>query len=96
MCDTLLDLVYREELEDLVTSCEEQGWTADFSHLAVGARGYVERKLLQLFKRELGFAAKEVKHLREELQKTSDKASLFLRLKRNDNRWHERAAEGEQ
>ena len=32
--------------EGLVEACEEEGWKAQHSHLGVGARGYVDRKLL--------------------------------------------------
>ena len=53
------------------------------------------RKLLQLFKRGMGFAAKEVKQLGEKLQRAVEKASLFLWLKREGNSWREGAAEGE-
>ena len=59
------------------------------SHLGVGARGYVERKLLWLFQHEMGFTPKEVKQLREELQKAAELASLFIWLKRDDAGWFE-------
>ena len=55
--------------EGLVSACEEQGWTADHSHLGVGARGYVDRKLLQLFRHEMGLTPIEVKQMREEVQR---------------------------
>ena len=64
--------------EGLVEACEEEGWTAQHSHLGVGARGFVDRKLLQLFQREMGFTSREVKQLREELQKAAEQASLFI------------------
>jgi hypothetical protein len=83
-----------ERYEGLVTACEEQGWTADHSHLGVGARGYVDRKLLRLFRWEMGFTAKEVKQLREELQRTAEKASLWIWLKREDASWLENAGGG--
>ena len=75
--------------EGLVEACEEEGWTAQHSHLGVGARGYVDRKLLQLFQREMGFTPREVKQLREELQKAAERASLFIWLKRDDPGWLE-------
>ena len=75
--------------EGLVEACEEEGWTAQHSHLGVGARGYVDRKLLRLFQQEMGFTPKEVKQLREELQKAAESASLFIWLKRDDPGWFE-------
>ena len=78
--------------EGLVEACEEEGWTAQHSHLGVGARGYVDRKLLRLFQREMGFTPREVKQLREELQKTAERASLFIWLKRDDPGWLEGGA----
>ena len=75
--------------EGLVEACEEEGWTAQHSHLGVGARGYVDRKLLRLFQHEMGFTPKEVKQLREELQKAAEQASLFIWLKRDDAGWFE-------
>ena len=78
--------------EGLVEACEEEGWTAQHSHLGVGARGYVDRKLLQLFQHEMGFMSREVKQLREELQKAAELASLFIWLKRDDPGWLEDGA----
>ena len=78
--------------EGLVEACEEEGWTAQHSHLGVGARGYVDRKLLHLFQYEMGFTPKETKQLREELQKAAEKASLFIWLKREDAGWLEDGA----
>ena len=78
--------------EGLVEACEEEGWTAQHSHLGVGARGYVDRKLLQLFQHEMGFTSREVKQLREELQKAAERASLFIWLKRDDPGWLEDGA----
>ena len=81
----------RKELryENLLIECEEQGWSASHSHLGVGARGYVDRKLLNLFRREMGFTTIEVKQLRERLQEAAEKASLFIWLKREDDTWLE-------
>ena len=75
--------------EGLVEACEEEGWTAQHSHLGVGARGYVDRKLLRLFQHEMGFTPREVKQLREELQKAAERASMFIWLKRDDAGWRE-------
>ena len=75
--------------QGLIEDCEEQGWAASHSHLGVGARGYVDRKLLQLFKHEMGFTHCEVKQLREEVQRAAEKASLFIWLKRDDDTWLE-------
>ena len=59
------------------------------SHLGVGARGYVDKKLLHLFRTEMGFSATEVKQLRERVQEAAEKASLFIWLKRDDSTWLE-------
>ena len=56
------------------------------SHLGVGAR-----KLLHLFQYEMGFKPKEMKQLREELQKAAERASMFIWLKR-DAGWMEDGA----
>ena len=75
--------------EDLLQQCEEQGWTASHSHLGVGARGYVDKKLLQLFRMEMGFSSTEIKQLRERVQEAAEKASLFIWLKRDVSTWLE-------
>ena len=78
-----------ERYEGLVDTCVEQGWTASHSHLGVGARGYVDKKLLHLFRSEMGFSPIEVKQLREQVQEAAEKASLFIWLKRDDGTWLE-------
>ena len=80
--------------EGLVDACEEQGWTADHSRLVVRARGYVDRKLLQLFRHEMGFTPNEVKQMREEVQRAAERASLFIWLKRDDASWLENGGGG--
>ena len=55
--------------------------------MGVGARGYVDKKLLHLFRMEMGFSPTEVKQLREQVQEAAEKASLFIWLKRNDSTW---------
>ena len=75
--------------EGLIEACKEEGWTAQHSHLGVEARGYVDGKLLQLFQRKMGFTPREMKQLREELQKAVERASLFIWLKRDDPGWLE-------
>ena len=50
--------------ENLLEQWEEQGWTATHSHLGVGARGYVDKKLHHLFRIEMGFSPTEVKQFR--------------------------------
>ena len=49
----------RKELryENLLTECEKQGWSANQSHLGGGARDFVDRKLLNLSRREMDFTA---------------------------------------
>ena len=61
----------RKELryENLLIQCEEQGWSTSHSYLGVGARGYVDRKLLNLFRREMGFTTIEVKNLRDRFKR---------------------------
>ena len=57
--------------------------------MGVGARGYVDRKLLNLFRKDMGFTSIEVKQLREQVQEAAEKASLFIWLKRDDSTWLE-------
>ena len=78
-----------QRYEELKDQCEEKGWQVHLSHLGVGARGYVDWKLLRLFKDEMGFTPLEVKRLREQVQEAAEKASLFIWLKRDDRTWLE-------
>ena len=55
----------------------------------MGAREYVDRKLLQLFKHEVGITHGEVMQLREEVQRAAEKALLSIWLKRDDDTWLE-------
>ncbi len=41
---------------------------------------------------EMGFKPKEMKQLREELQKAAERASMFIWLKRDDAGWMEDGA----
>ena len=77
----------RKELryENLLIKCEEQGWSSSHSHLGVWARGYVDRKLLNLLRSGMGFTAIEVKQLSEQVQKAAEEASLFIWLKMEDD-----------
>ena len=52
----------------------------------------MDRKLLHLFQYEMGFKPKEMKQLREELQKAAERASMFIWLKRDDAGWMEDGA----
>ena len=58
----------------------------------MGARGYVDKKLLNLFRNEMGFTPIEVKQLRERVQEAAEKASLFIWLKREDSTWLENSS----
>ena len=62
-----------QRYEELKDQCEEKGWQVYLSHLGVGARGYVDWKLLRLFKDEMGFTPLEVKQLREQVPEAAEK-----------------------
>ncbi len=34
-----------ERYEKLIDECKEQGWKVEYYHLAVGARGFIEKKM---------------------------------------------------
>ena len=66
-----------------------QPWNMEYYHLAVGAHGFIERKLLNIFRYRFGFSAAEFRRLMCALQQTVKKASLWIWLKRNDVIWLE-------
>lgn len=78
-----------ERYETLMEECRAQSWNVEYYHLAVGARGFIERKLLNIFRHRFGFSAAELRMLKCALQQTVEKASLWIWLKRDDNAWLE-------
>ena len=49
----------------------------------------MEKIVLSLFGRRFGYSTKEIKKITEELQEKSERESLFIWLKRDDNTWLE-------
>ena len=78
-----------DRYQELLTECREEGWDVEYYHLAVGVRGYVEGKLMHLFKRRFNFSNAEMRSLRVKLQETAERASFFIWLKREDPVWLE-------
>ena len=75
--------------EELIAECQDKGWKVEFYHLAVGTRGYVERKLVNIFRQRFCFPNSEVRKLINDLQNTVEKASYWIWLKRDDRNWME-------
>ena len=73
----------------LVEICEDLGWEAHRLPIEVGARGFVVHRVHSLL-RQLGFTSKERKDLIKRMQETVEKASYFIWLKQDDERWMEK------
>ena len=73
----------------LVESCQDIRWEAHCLPIEVGARGFVGHRAHSLL-RQLGFTSKEQKDLIRRMQETVEKASYFVWLKRDDDRWIEK------
>ena len=58
---------------DLVNVCREKGWETEYYHLAVGCRGYVDRKIAKLFCNRFKLQPTKLKKMIKELQETAEK-----------------------
>ena len=72
-----------ERYADLIDACKDKGWETEYYHLAVGCRGYVDRKIATLFRNRFGLQSNKVKRLIKDLQEAAEKSSLFVWLKRD-------------
>ena len=80
----------RKELryENLLTECKQK-WLANHTHLRIGTRCYVDRRLLNLFRRKMGFTA-IWSQATERMGSRSSRESLSNHLaEREDNTWLE-------
>ena len=78
-----------ERYADLIDACKDKGWETEYYHLAVGCRGYVDRKIATLYRNRFGLQSNKVKRLIKDLQEAAEKSSLFVWLKRDDTSWAE-------
>ena len=78
-----------QRYEKLVERCEEAGWEMELYHIGVGARGYIDKAFVHLLRARFGFNHSETTRLMTEIQKTVEKASMWLWMKREDENWNE-------
>ena len=78
--------------DELLTECQEQGWKIEYFHLAVGARGYVDRKLINFLRHRFCCTNTELRKLTSEVQEAAEKASYWIWLKRDDLTWIENSS----
>ena len=78
--------------DELLTECQEQGWQIEYFHLAVGARGYVDRKLINFLRHRFCCTNTELRKLTSEVQEAAEKASYWIWLKREDMTWFENSS----
>ena len=74
---------------DLIKRCEDDGWEVDYHHIGIGARGFIGKSFMYLLKSRFGFSQPESNKMATEIQKTVEKASMWLWVKRNDSSWNE-------
>ena len=74
--------------EDLVKECDEAGWFAAHFSVEVGCRGYVGERLRKWFSK-IGLSMHQSNAAINVIQATVEKASHWIWLKRDDERWLE-------
>ena len=77
-----------DRYEKLVEECEEAGWSAAHFSVEVGCRGFVGERLRKWFLK-IGLNNRQINGTIQQLQSTVEKASHWIWLKRNDERWLE-------
>ena len=77
-----------ERYEDLVKECEEAGWSAAHFSVEVGCRGFVGERLRKWFTK-IGLNTRQNNAAIQDIQATVEKASHWIWLKREDDRWLE-------
>ena len=77
-----------ERYEDLVKECEEAGWSAAHFSVEVGCRGFVGERLRMWFTK-IGLNTRQNNAAIQDIQATVEKASHWIWLKREDDRWLE-------
>ena len=73
--------------EELIRECEEGGWKTEYYHLGIGARGYVERKVVNLFRHRFCCTNAEIRKFVNSLQETAERTSFWIWMKREDRTW---------
>ena len=89
--ENIADAEHRKELryEDLLEECKDGGWCVEYYHLAIGARGFVERKFATLLRSRFRFTRAETRKLVNTVQEIAERSSFFIWLKRDDEAWFE-------
>ena len=77
-----------ERYEKLIERCETEGWDTEYYHIGIGARGYIDKGFNYVLRNRLAFSQTKANKLLQEIQKTVEKASMWLWLKRDDNNWN--------
>ena len=67
--------------DEILTEYQEQGWNIEYCHLAVGARGYVERKLINFLQHRFCCSSTETRKFKADVQEAAEKASYWIWLK---------------
>ena len=78
-----------ERYSGLIEECEEKGWSVEYHHMAVGTRGYIDKKLVNLFRKRFCCTNIEVRRAVKDLQETAERSSHWIWLKREDSNWLE-------
>ena len=80
----------QERYMNLIEECKEKGWEVEYHHMAVGVRGYVDKGLVNLFRKRFCCTNTEVRQFVQETQETVEKALHWIWLKRDDHTWLEK------
>ena len=77
-----------ERYHDLVEECKAEGWKTWHSPIEIGCRGFVGLRFKKWFL-GLGFSQKNTKDVMKRIQETTEKASHWIWIKREDPSWFE-------
>ena len=77
-----------ERYTDLVEECKAEGWKTWHSPIEIGCRGFVGLRFKKWFM-DLGFSHKNTKDVMKRIQETTEKASHWIWIKREDPSWFE-------
>jgi hypothetical protein len=77
-----------DRYEGLLNECEEAGWSATHQSVEVGCRGFIGQRLRQWFS-TIGLNTRQKNIAMKNIQETVEKASHWIWLKRDDERWLE-------
>ena len=78
-----------ERYEQLLEECEDSNWTATHLSVEVGCRGFIGNRLRKWLS-TIGLSPRQANNAMKRIQETVEKASHWIWLKRNDERWLEK------